>query len=71
LFSFAVRNCLISACLFDRFLYQYLRISEHLRLWIYLRHHQPDVGGDRLVLRKILESVPLRDRFKAPLGTWR
>jgi hypothetical protein len=67
LFSFAVRNCLISACVFDLFLYQYLRISEHLRLWIYLRHHQPDVGGDRLVLRKILESVPLRDRFKLRL----
>ncbi len=54
---FAVTNCFIRPYGLYLFLDRGLWVGEQLCLWVDPRHHNEDVGGDYLILRKILESV--------------
>ena len=62
-FLFSVRNCFISPDIFNLLLDRGLWINILLRFGIHGRHHPRDAVGNRLVLRKVRESVPLGDHL--------
>jgi hypothetical protein len=63
-FLFVVRNCFISAYLFELFLDGRPWVGENFRLWIDRCRHQGNIGGNRLIFGKILEPMLLGDRVK-------